>query len=395
MSERSYGETRDLVGAALNAGRPPDNQIWLCPDDVYAGYCVYEIAEKSYKVTYSIDDAGNVTLGQPEAVTRTVTYQPVVGMAFSLGPIEGAAGEYVERDGVIFEAGNYPDKGAAYSADDIHRMSSGFAGPMPIESLEHDPSILGGKLRKHLGSLLNVFAKDGKLYGKVRVPTWLANIYGKEPIKVSIELVGGKIDGLSYTGFPRVSDAALMTAFSSRKGTSMSLKDRIKAALFGAIEKIDIEDDGAPSHNDRPTFSAGDDELKRQLMTARKALQRSEAGRIGDAATQFASGMVREGYAVPAEAEYLAAQYRQAVVDDNAGKTCFSADGTLVEGERVANLRKAIEARPKHNLTEEQLRDGVADKSLRVVMSTGGPETKEAPVIDVYEVRRRALEKKA
>lgn len=75
------------------AKRHPGQYCW--PQDVYADWAVYELTPvgqdaptKLYRVDYTIDDAGVITLGDSEAVVRRTIYDPVSEAADGYEPSE-------------------------------------------------------------------------------------------------------------------------------------------------------------------------------------------------------------------------------------------------------------------------------------------------------------------
>ena len=79
--EMSHGDLASLLRAALKAQHPgPDIYCWV--RDVFDAEVVYELSTRDdvsllYRRTYSVDDAGAVTLGEPVSVIATTTYVPV------------------------------------------------------------------------------------------------------------------------------------------------------------------------------------------------------------------------------------------------------------------------------------------------------------------------------
>lgn len=122
-------------------------------------------------------------------------------------------GDYVVRTGKLFEVGNYEDKGFEFTADDLARAVETFH-PCGL-NMEHVPTLLDGKL----GHVERIFpGEDGKsLMGQVRLPKWLDTVLEDTGRKVSTEWdrATKSLKGLALVREPRVTDAALMAAFSA------------------------------------------------------------------------------------------------------------------------------------------------------------------------------------
>jgi hypothetical protein len=146
--------------------------------------------------------------------------------------------DIVIRRGPIFHTGKYPDKNFSLTAKELKRVVKEFAGPLAVDS-EHERSIFDGKL----GHLLSVEASaDGKqLLGTVAVPKWLDPILMAAGGKVSaaFDRTSKKLVGLALTINPRVSDAALMAAFSVDQVTkgALGMDELIAMAGGGKLAK--------------------------------------------------------------------------------------------------------------------------------------------------------------
>lgn len=79
---RTYNDTQQLVSAALYdrvfpGGASDDNYLWIV--DMTDDWAIYQCNWDGdyFQVTYSIDDNGAVTLGEPVVVQRVTAYEPV------------------------------------------------------------------------------------------------------------------------------------------------------------------------------------------------------------------------------------------------------------------------------------------------------------------------------
>lgn len=126
--------------------------------------------------------------------------------------VVSADGETVTRAGKLWEAGDYPDKDFDMTPEENWAAVEAFSGPISLD-LEHVPTILSGKL----GDLTQIaLSNDGMdIDGTLEIPAWLDKVVGPEPIKVSCtwDRDSKTISGLALVVKPRVSDAAVMSAF--------------------------------------------------------------------------------------------------------------------------------------------------------------------------------------
>lgn len=129
-------------------------------------------------------------------------------------PVEMSAdlGTRIIRRGPIFALGAYPDKQFSLSADEAQQAVAAFQ-PVPIDS-EHKESVFDGKL----GALQQIELRGETLYGSIAVPPWLHELFADTPLPVSTTWSRGpqkQIIGLALAKHPRVSEAAMMAAFSA------------------------------------------------------------------------------------------------------------------------------------------------------------------------------------
>lgn len=372
----SFEDIKSALQTALNAGRPPNGpSIWI--RSIFADRVVYEDESKNpyglWQVDYTIDDAMKVTLGTPVAVRVKKEYEVVKMAAFSLAGF-ATDGDGVLYQGKIFEAGSYPDKGVEFDQADLQAMADGFA-PCDID-VEHVSSPLDGQL----GQLQSVEARGADLFGVVKVPTWLDDIFKRtgQPVKVSVTIDKARkaLAGLALVNSPRVTDAQLVAAFNEsrapapkrRTGRPMSLKDRIQALFNQALDELPGDDPGAHGAQ-RPADQGGDvAQFRQENADLRARLDSMQKGRIDQSASEFARSALTGGKILPAQEAHLAVLFSSAARDDNAGRAAFSESGALNEGERVKALRTFVDSLPKLNLTQEQLKAAGA-----IEMAAGKP----------------------
>jgi hypothetical protein len=118
--------------------------------------------------------------------------------------------EYVEREGLIFEFGDYPDKGFSLTAEEFAAANpDGGAGA--LVDLEHFRK--AHPLRGKLGGVVSTEVRGNALFGKVRWPRPLDDLIGEDPRKVSCHFDADKrLVQLDLVLNPRIEKAALFSA---------------------------------------------------------------------------------------------------------------------------------------------------------------------------------------
>lgn len=126
-------------------------------------------------------------------------------------------GELVIREGVLFEAGDYPDKQFSMTPEELLAATADFS-PVPV-GLEHVPNVLDGKL----GEVREIWLDDDgvSLRGRVALPKWLDDVVPEDQRKVSAEWnrATKRMEKLDLVLEPRVAGAALFAAFAARHDT--------------------------------------------------------------------------------------------------------------------------------------------------------------------------------
>lgn len=189
-------------------------------------------------------------------------------------------GDYVLRSGKIFEAGNYPDKKFEITEEELAEAAKAFV-PVDLD-LEHVPTILDGKLGK-LEAV--VVAKDGRnLIGTARLPKWLDKAIGDGERKVSAtwDRVTKRIKKLALVRNPRVSDAALLSAFSAHSIVKAPLEGVISEEALAKIMEKWFEDEKNLSNFVHKTWEGGS-----AIQSAHDAMSR--AGAICNPPADFVS----------------------------------------------------------------------------------------------------------
>lgn len=130
----------------------------------------------------------------------------------NLSKVEFQDSKSVKRTGLIFKAGDYPDKGFAISPEELIDAVDSFK-PVPLD-YEH----LDGPLAGKFGKLEKVWVGDDgwSLYGTATIPQWLdENLEDNRKVSCTWDKGSKTLKKLALVRNPRVSDAALMAAFAA------------------------------------------------------------------------------------------------------------------------------------------------------------------------------------
>jgi hypothetical protein len=166
----------------------------------------------------------------------TAVRTPAVTFAEDATPLPLGTDSIVRR-GLIFRAGDYPDKQYSMTAAELVDAAKDFR-PVPID-LSHTSTVLDG----HLGSLFEVEAKGDELHGSVRMPRWLDSLLdaGRRKVSCYWDRETKRLQKLSIVPNPRIEDAVLMAAFANGEhtyqGTSVIQSLHDDAARAGAVCK--------------------------------------------------------------------------------------------------------------------------------------------------------------
>lgn len=325
-------------------------------------------------------------------------------LSFTVEFAEAQAPDVVTRRGLIFRPGAYADKGFVMTADEVAAAAADFS-PVPLD-LEHRPSILDGKL----GTLAAVELKGDELHGDVEIPRWLHDVLGPDPLKVSCawDRNTKRLQKLALVQTPRVTDAALMSAYAEFAGRRHSASDltalqQIHDLAQGqGAECRSTADYSHDAHEGKETHMSETEKTPSPLtqfwawlnggkvpegeqvvgmsqlpppMVAvtgqpdpevarlREELDRVQKERAEERrqahlrqAAAFADAEIAASRAVPAERAEIASAYFQAAQDDAAAPTMVTfADGKT--GTRVEGLTRLHAARPAHGYTQELVGD--------------------------------------
>ena len=365
----SFEEIRTAIYTALEKAYPGKggvgSTVWV--ESVYDDEVIYHNAGKMFKADYSIGNDAAATIGNATEVKKKVTYQTIFSDARILAAFSSDEdGEMVTKRGKIFEAGDYPDKGVSFDEDDLEAAASDFTEV--LNDLEHRPTVLDGKL----GQLKKVWRVGKELHGELTIPKWFTEVVGDEAIKVSLSFNRDKrINGNALVLRPRISDAAVMSAFTAfnsqppeaKEPQSKMPKTTIAALMaslgVGDLSKADPSTEidlpvgfsmpaptppaVTPPPVQNPTSEAPETTVfNARLESMEKQLAQFSKVAVDNAAISFADSVIRANKVLPAQRDQVADQYRSAVLADANGGPQFT-DGVVVSGQAVESLTKFYE----------------------------------------------------
>ncbi len=216
----------------------------------------------------------------------------------------------VERTCLLFEAGDYPDRGVTITEDDLRRIAAGSAAEVPVrvEHLRESP------FDSALGVVTGLTVQGGRLWGILRQPAeaiaFLARA-GARALSVAIDMAAGRLTEVSFVCKPRVasarvfgSDAALVfreidwpieeAEEEERMGSVRQIVegvlDGLKCAFGGGGQQV-MEDVGA---EERERLRLDREAITRERAEARVAeFKRRGLIRASPAAEQSAEALLQ------------------------------------------------------------------------------------------------------
>lgn len=114
--------------------------------------------------------------------------------------------EIVERECLLFEAGDYPDKGVSVSHEDLIEIARNSPAEIPVR-IEHLPET---PFDGALGVVGEVRAEEGRLWGKLKIPaeTWsFVRRAGARALSVALDMATKRLTEVSFVSHPRVRSA--------------------------------------------------------------------------------------------------------------------------------------------------------------------------------------------
>lgn len=349
----SFGEIRSVVTTALRQKEGIGQGQYLYPVDMYADSVVYEIeggtgTAGTFMRDYSISqDNGvfTVDLGEPSPVTSKRVYVPVKFDAEFDAPAN-FDGEYVRVPAKLFELGDYPDKAFSLDEAEADNLTIPSFANVPL-MIEHAPSAFDGKL----GRVVKAWREGSSIFGEIEIPKSLGTLFKDMKVKLSVgfDLVSKMAKEVSIVRNPRITDAAILKAFSNdenlRKGGSMGYFAKL-GGILGLTEK-QVKDEAVAEFYE--ILKEKDAEIER-LKNKIEAVEAGQSSVRNFTAQSVADGAVNEllgtGRIVPADAEALKSSFIKAIELDNAQ------DGKFSEGAAFKALKDAYMKLPANNLTK-------------------------------------------
>ena len=353
-----YPMLRDLDDAMVVFSDDFDDDLFQC----------------TYTITQS-DSGKDVTWGDVIEVGAVTSYVPIAEMSdtcaecqrehsvaafssdmsdFTLGDaLNVSHDDWVVRSGVLFEAGEFPDKAEEYgleslvvSGDDLKTMVETFS---PVENRvshvngkDKTPTIFDD----HMGRLESVWVDESgeKLYGTIRIPKFLDDFQKKErgggPLQASLEfdIVTKQIVGNTIVPNPRIETTALMSAcaaFTKRNAPKETEKS------VGKTEEQNKNKEETISLAEFAAMKARNEANEKKIAEMAR-VQREKDARA------FAAEQLRKGRFPASARDYLIATFTVASEDDeSAPKTInFSVGDKTATANRVQTLEAMVETIP-------------------------------------------------
>ena len=114
--------------------------------------------------------------------------------------------EIVERECLLFEAGEYPDKGVSVTMEDLVEIARNSSEDIPVR-IEHLPET---PFDGALGVVGEVRAEEGRLWGKLKIPAeaWsFVSRAGARALSVALDMAAKRLTEVSFVSHPRVRSA--------------------------------------------------------------------------------------------------------------------------------------------------------------------------------------------
>jgi hypothetical protein len=264
--------------------------------------------------------------------------------------IEPAKGEFstevdaVEREALLMEAGEYPDKGVTITEDELQQMAeSGVGAPVIVE---HRPTLV-------LGWISELWRKGKQLWGRLRLKPHANQLIEESSVRgLSVGLArtesGFQLREVSLTATPRVANAQLfgteppqlyIVCTNEPRGDNAMEARNIAVEQQPNVEQLRAELKAAQEH--AAQLEARVKEMAQQLEFAQSQLVRHAVQRIVEK-------YQREGKLTPAAAEratqlllHLAQAHPQPIIR-------FSEDTTTELPEVVRAAITLFDALPAH-----------------------------------------------
>lgn len=144
-------------------------------------------------------------------------------------------GNFVERECLLFEAGDYPDKGLRVTEGDLVQIAANSPSEIPVK-IEHLPT---SPLDGVLGVVTQLRVVGKRLWGTLRqsVEMWgLMERSGARALSVGLDVEGKRVVEASLVSKPRVAAAQIFSASQERKGETETMSIRqFSEAIIGFV----------------------------------------------------------------------------------------------------------------------------------------------------------------
>jgi len=119
-------------------------------------------------------------------------------------------GGTVERECLLFEAGDYPERGVAVTAADLESIAANSEGEVPVrvEHLSRSP------FDSALGVITGLRAVGNRLFGTLRQPveSWkFVQRAGAKSLSIALDMAAKRVSEVSFVCFPRVAAAQVFS----------------------------------------------------------------------------------------------------------------------------------------------------------------------------------------
>ena len=212
--------------------------------------------------------------------------------------------DYVERECLLFEAGEYADKGLTISEEDLVAIARNSAAEIPVR-VEHLPE---SAFDEAMGMVRNLTARGDRLWGIIRLPveTWrFLQRAGAKALSVALDATGMRVLEASIVKRPRVESAQVFgdcSNFISNKDTNISrilLETNIEWDQEGAQQDMGIKQFAERLIGQIRELAAGADESSVSVMAPaeldRRIMEFRRSGRLSanPAAEELARAILR------------------------------------------------------------------------------------------------------
>lgn len=366
-----------IVDCLVDKGIGDGDDDWDDPqiDELYPAEnrAIYRLGDALYQVQYKEGPDGSVTIGTPEPTKLVVRHAEPTFTADGDATIEAELAarnfetgtDFAVYEGLIFKAGEYPDKQMKASTDQLASLCSSFSGA-PIK-LDHRDGVLDQALE---GFGLVEMSMDGPdVRGIAIVPKWLKAALGERfSVSVGIMRDCSAVREISVVSNPRIANANLEALFENtgkHRSDDVERGSKPRPAMENSKKKVwqrlkQVFDKNPQAFAE---FNISEQDLDVEDASPAKqfgadADPRLRAAHCRQAVTSFTEGLVRDAKLLPSQRQAAEVLFSTCLSADGGGIVQFSEDGSLVEGSAVKALREFFERQPAHSYFAVQIKDG-------------------------------------